>query len=85
MDQHLENTNRIAGVTQLERHILQQINKGEHTKKALLKKLLNWQRTETVNGFGDLQYERYLDVLHPFYTITNDIYQLNQKGLAALR
>lgn len=85
IDQHLENSNRRAGLTGLERHILSCIQKEGQNKTKLIRNLLNWQRTATVNGFGDLQYQLYLDKLEPYYNINDEIYTLNQKGLDALK
>ncbi len=84
MDQFLENSKQVADITNLERQILRHIHEESHTKKGLLRTLLNWQQTATVNGFGDLQYERYIDNLKAYYSVKNDVYTLNQKGLEAL-
>lgn len=85
IDQHLENSSKLTQITALEQRILSHIDEAKLSKRALIKRLLEWQQTETVNGFGDLQYERYLDKLAPYYSITNDVYTLNKKGIDALK
>ena len=85
MDQHLENSNKVTEITALEQQILRHMDEASLSKRALIKRLLEWQRKETVNGFGDLQYERYLAKLAPYYSVTNDVYTLNKNGINALK
>jgi len=80
MKQHLKRFSDSDALNQIDSKILQTIQTNAYTKRNILKALLTWQKKETVYGFGDLQYDRYLEKLAPFYEIKNDTYYLNDKG-----
>ena len=80
VSQHLKRFPENGKLNQIDTKILETIQKKKSTKRDIIKELLFWQRNETVYGFGDLQYEMYLDRLHLFYEIKNDSYYLNDKG-----
>lgn len=76
---HLERfPDSITGLNILETNILNLIKENDiKSKHHLLGYALNYQG---FYGYGDLQLERIIDNLHPFYTITNDNIELNRKG-----
>ncbi len=82
--QHLTNMKESNGLNQISRKILQVIDQGSYNKREVLKELLLWQRSNTVNGFGDKQYEMRLDDLSAYYEINKSIYSLNGAGRKAL-
>ncbi|MDY7396211.1 DUF1835 domain-containing protein [Aureibaculum sp. 2210JD6-5] len=82
MDQHLERFSKSNGLNQIQQKILEVIDENKLDKNGIVKKMLKWQRKETVYGFGDLQYFNYLDKLKEYYSINNEIYQLNEKGMS---
>ncbi len=84
MNQHLKRFPESSKLNQIDKKILETIQSNEFSERDILKELLIWQRKETVYGFGDLQYAMYLEKLHPFYDIKNNIYFLNQKGKTIL-
>lgn len=85
IDQHLQRFPSHNGLNQIENKIIEFINAGISGKKKIVKKLLTWQRQETVYGFGDQQYFLYLKKLHTYYSISNEIITLNIKGKALSR
>lgn len=76
---HLERfPDTITGLNILETNILKLIKENEiKSKHHLLGYALNYQG---FYGYGDLQLERIIDYLKPFYTITEDGIELNRKG-----
>ncbi len=82
--QYLKNVKESNGFDQISRKILQVIDEGSYNKRKVLKELLLWQRGNTVNGFGDKQYEVRLDELSAYYEINKSIYSLNAEGQKAL-
>jgi hypothetical protein len=84
MNQHLQRFNNASGINQIDRKILNIINSDNLTKRTIIRDLLNWQRKETVYGFGDIQYAKYLEKLHRFYDLENDLYKLNAHGKSFL-
>lgn len=46
--------------------------------------MLDWQRSKTVYGFGDLQYLKYLNKLKNYYIIKDEKYYLNEIGFNKL-
>lgn len=80
INQHLERFPKINGLNQIQQKILETINVNNFKKKQITRELLIWQRNNTVYGFGDLQYFQYLDQLKAYYSINNEIYQLNANG-----
>jgi len=82
--QYLKNRSKTNGLDQIGRKILQIIDKDTRIESDIIKKLLRWQRNETVNGFGDLQYMTRLKDLNDYYIIKNKTYSLTKKGKEAL-
>lgn len=80
MKQHLKNTNETRGLDQIAYKILQVIDTRACNKNDIIRELLLWQHKETVNGFGDKQYEIRLNDLKDYYDIKNNVYSLNNKG-----
>jgi len=80
INQHLQRFPDENGLNQIETKILEIINSGLSDKKEIIKKLLRWQRAATVYGFGDSQYERYLEKLSAYYSVKNKRISLNEKG-----
>ena len=81
MKQHKMNQEKVRGLDFVNAKILSIINENSHDRRSIIKELLLWQRKETVNGFGDLQYGLRLDDLCSYYDIVNNSYKLNEKGL----
>ena len=84
IDQHLKRFPGKGGLNQVEYKILELISSNGRTKKDIIRDLLNWQRCETVYGFGDLQYILHLRKLNDFYKIKDQQYYLNNKGKSIL-
>jgi len=80
MDQHLKRFSDSITLNQIDGKLLEVIHNNVFTERDIIKELLIWQKKETVYGFGDLQYVKYLEKLHPFYKIKNERYSLNEKG-----
>jgi len=78
--QHLQRFPDENGRNQIENKILEIINTEPVTKNEIIKKLLLWQHQETVYGFGDMQYFRYLEKLSDYYVIDDKCISLNDKG-----
>ena len=57
IDQHLKRFPDENGLNQIDRKIVELYKQGITTQNDLVKELLNWQKAETVYGFGDLQYQ----------------------------
>ncbi|TBN06594.1 DUF1835 domain-containing protein [Hyunsoonleella flava] len=68
----------ITGLNTLETNILKLIKENNiKSKHHLLGYALNYQG---YYGYGDLQLQRIIDYLHPFYTVVDDKVELNRKG-----
>jgi len=67
-DQHLMRFTDKNGLDQIDRKIIELSKEGNPDQNDLVKELLNWQKAETVYGFGDLQY-------------INKIKNLKEKGI----
>ncbi len=80
MQQHLKRFPNENGLNQIENKILYLIHSEISSKKEIIIMLLDWQKKETVYGFGDLQYELYLKKLDSYYSIKENLISLNQKG-----
>ena len=80
MDQHLMRFPAKNGLDQIEHKILEIIDSGASTVQNIVKKLLIWQRKETVYGFSDLQYEMLIKKLENYYKIDQKSIHLNSKG-----
>lgn len=76
MQQHLLRFNDKDELNQISRKILEIIGAKSLSEKEIIKELLNWQRKETVYGFGDLQYALKLKKLSKFYEIKDGLYHL---------
>ncbi len=81
MDQHLKRFSGSNGLNQIEFKILETIESGIYNKSEIIRTLLNWQKMSTVYGFGDLQFEICLKKLKNCYSIVNELYSLNTKGI----
>ena len=82
--QYLKNLEETKGLDTISYKILQIMDEGAQSKTQMIRKLLLWQRSKTVNGFGDLQYVLRLNDLKDYYKIKNDAYILNTKGQKVL-
>jgi len=80
INQHLERFPKTNGLNQIQQKVLEVIDEGKFNKRQIVREMLVWQRRETVYGFGDLQYFNYLNKLKEYYSIKNEIYQLNDNG-----
>lgn len=79
---HLERfPNDKSGINAIDKKILSIISEGQMNKNKIVRKLLLWQEWF---GFGDLQYEIYLEQLSDCYDTNADIYTLNNKGIKLL-
>ncbi len=84
INQHLKRFTENKKLNQIDHKLIETIHTNEFTERDIIGELLFWQKKETVYGFGDLQYFKYLEKLHPFYEIKNDYYYLNDKGKSFL-
>lgn len=84
IDQHLKRFPGKGELNQIEYKILELIGSNGRKEKDIIRDLLNWQRNETVYGFGDLQYILRLRKLNDFYMIKDQQYYLNNKGKSIL-
>ncbi len=85
MNQHLKRFTETAEISQIDRKILETIQDNNYTEREIIKEMLLWQKNETVYGFGDRQYSKYLENLSPFYAIKDGHYYLNTKGTTSLK
>jgi len=85
MDQHLLRFKDKKGLNQIDYKILNLINSGIKEQKDLIKELLNWQKENTVYGFGDKQYENYIKKLNDFIKVDGIRLCLNKKAKEILR
>lgn len=76
--QHLERFPKNNGLNQIENKIIDIISSGNFKSNEILSQLLNWQSKETIYGFSDLQYLKYLNKLEAYYTIKEGKYYLNE-------
>jgi len=80
INQHLKRFPAKNGLNQIQHKILEIVNSGAFTKSEIVQKILIWQQSETVYGFGDLQYFWYLDKLNCYCDIIEEKYYLNSLG-----
>ncbi len=78
--QYLNNLEKTNGLDLIAYKVLKIIESSNHDQRAIVKLLLEWQRKETVNGFGDMQYTMRLNNLKDYYIVKNNKYFLNKKG-----
>jgi hypothetical protein len=81
MNQQILRFPKENGFNQIQNKILDIIHSSESNKNEILKKMLLWQKNETIYGFGDMQYDLYLKKLEPYYFKDNNRLKLNKKGL----
>lgn len=81
MKQQIQRFPEENGFNQIENKILEIIHSSEYDKNEIIKKMLLWQKNETMYGFGDMQYDLYLKKLQPFYFMDKNILKLNKKGI----
>lgn len=84
ISQHLLRFNKKDKLNQIDTKILNLIKDKNPKRIEIIKGLLIWQSKKTVYGFGDLQYEMYLDNLADYYKIKDYKYELNEKGKSLL-
>ncbi|SDW26011.1 protein of unknown function [Lutibacter oricola] len=84
IDQHLKRFSSENGLNEIENKILQIITDNSFSEKEIVRELLIWQHTETVYGFGDLQYVNYLKNMNQYVNITDNTYYLNDLGKSKL-
>jgi hypothetical protein len=80
INQHLKRFPAENGLNQIQQKILEIINTNTFTNSEIVQKMLIWQQSETVYGFGDLQYFWYLDKLNCYLDIKEEKYYLNSLG-----
>ncbi len=78
--QHLKRFPNENGLNEIDTKILQIISENSCTKNEIIRALLIWQTKETVYGFSDLQYVKYLEKLKKYYTLVKGCYMLNVNG-----
>ena len=69
------------GLNEIENTMLRLIMEGQHNRKSLMGTMLQWQH---LYGFGDWQYEMYLNHLSPLLRESPDL-QLNELGMSIYR
>ncbi|MDJ0646127.1 MAG: DUF1835 domain-containing protein [Flavobacteriaceae bacterium] len=84
MKQHLKEAKDEKGLDEIAYKILRIIDNERFNKRGLIRELLQWQRKETVYGFGDLQYQSRLNSLKDYYDIEKEVLHLNEKGRKVL-
>lgn len=80
IQQHLKRSVDGTTLNQIDRKLIETINASTFSEREIVRAMLIWQKKETVYGFGDLQYFKSLEKLHPFYEIKNEHYYLNDMG-----
>jgi hypothetical protein len=80
INQHLKRFPGGNGLNQIENKILEIIDSGVEGIQDIVVNLLRWQRTETVYGFGDLQYEWMVKKMDNYYDTDHNSIKLNPKG-----
>lgn len=80
INQHLLRFPAKTGLNQIDSKILEIINYNVFSEKEIIRNLLAWQQENTIYGFGDLQYLRYLKKLKKHYTIKDSKYYSNKKN-----
>lgn len=80
INQHLKRFPNKKGIHEIEETLLKLINEKPYTATEIVAKMLEWQKLNTVYGFGDLQYFTYLKELNNYYNIKNNKYYLNKLG-----
>ena len=84
MQQHLKRFKNEKGFNEIDYKILEIIKSHALTEREIVKKLLIWQRQETVYGLGDLQYFNKLKKLSNYYMVKDGLFYLNIKGKEVL-
>ncbi|MFD1293193.1 DUF1835 domain-containing protein [Lutibacter holmesii] len=84
MHQHLKRFPTENGLNEIQQKIIEIIASEALTEKEIIQKLLIWQHTETVYGFGDLQYIEALKKLQEYYTIKDSKYSVTTKATKLL-
>lgn len=72
----------VTGLTEIESHILRQIQGGGATRISLVSTLL---KAENAYGFGDFQYEKTLERLSKLFNVKEEPYCLNIWGKKVLK
>jgi len=80
IDQHLLRFPTNNGLNQIENKVLKIINSSILNENEIVRELLIWQQSETVYGFGDVQYFQYLKKLNKYITVKDSGYYLNDAG-----
>ena len=84
INQHLLRFPTETGLGQIELKIIHLVGEKPCKPVDLVKKLLHWQRSETVYGFGDLQYFWYIKRLHPYLKSNKGVLELTSKATELL-
>jgi hypothetical protein len=84
IQQHLKRFADGTTLSQIDLKLLETIYTNTFSERDIVRAMLIWQKKETVYGFGDLQYFKSLEKLHPCYEIKNEHYYLNDKGKSFL-
>lgn len=84
ISQHLLRFGKKGKLNQIDTKILEIIKKEKPKRIEIIKGLMIWQSKKTVYGFGDLQYEMYLDNLAGYYQVNDYKFELNEKGKSLL-
>lgn len=80
INQHLKRFPTENGLNEIQQKIIEIINSKALTENEIVRELLIWQQTETVYGFGDVQYILELKKLQDFYTIKDAKYFVTTKA-----
>ncbi|NLP57835.1 DUF1835 domain-containing protein [Lutibacter sp. B1] len=78
--QHLKRFPSENGLNQIQNKIMSIINSEVLSAKEIVHKLLIWQSSATVYGFGDLQYYTYLKKLSDYVEVKDEKYYLTAKA-----
>ncbi|MBT8318444.1 MAG: DUF1835 domain-containing protein [Lutibacter sp.] len=84
INQHLLLFPSKNGLNQISTKIFEILKSNALSKEEIINTLLIWQQKETVYGFGDVQYNLYINKLKKYFTIDDNKYYLNEKGLAKI-
>jgi len=80
-EQHLNRFPKKNGLNQIEQLMVESIIESPKEAKEIVKMMLKWQHSNSVYGFGDLQYFWYLKKLKNLYTVSDSLYYINEKGM----
>ena len=84
INQHLLRFPSDNSLNQIENKILEIINSNLFSEKEIVRSLLIWQHKETVYGFADMQFLKYLKKLEKYFYILEDKYYLNENGYSKI-